>query len=106
MSKDKKISAKAMFSHETKIAIEQMVCEIVEGMGYECVGGTFVRESGTLIMRVLMGCVGGINMRDCEIVSKKISRALDEKFDEAIQEPYMLEVGSSGQSIIGEGEEI
>lgn len=101
-----KPNAKATFSHETKIAIESEIRSIVEEAGYECVGGAFVRESGELILRVLMDSIGGINMRDCEIVSKKISRMLDEKFDQDISEPYMLEVGSSGKSKPEEGEEV
>jgi ribosome maturation factor RimP len=79
-----------------KLSVEAAIKEIVEELGYECVQVLFVRESEKLILRILIDSVGGINIRDCEIVSRKISRMLDKEFDEKITEHYTLETSSPG----------
>ena len=83
-------------SHSVRLSIESAVRKIIEELGYECVQVLFVRESEKLILRILLDSVGGINIRDCEIVSRKVSRMLDEEFDEGITERYTLETSSPG----------
>ncbi|MCL1941256.1 MAG: ribosome maturation factor RimP [Synergistaceae bacterium] len=83
-------------SHSVKLAVEAAIRKIIEELGYECVQVAFVRESEKLILRILMDSVGGINIRDCERVSRKVSRMLDEEFDEEITERYTLEASSPG----------
>ena len=87
---------KLSVSHSVKLSVEAAIRKIIEELGYECVQVLFIRESEKLILRVLFDSMGGINIRDCEIVSRKVSRMLDEEFDEVITEHYTLEISSPG----------
>lgn len=69
--------------------------EIVEGLGYDCVGVTLGKESGRSILRVYIDSLGGILVKDCETVSRALNRFLDEN-DEFIRGQYYLEVSSPG----------
>ena len=69
--------------------------EIVEGLGYECAGIAFTVEEKKKFLRVFIDSVGGILVKDCETVSKKISRFLDEHED-VIPGNFYLEVSSPG----------
>ena len=69
--------------------------KIVEGLGYECVGITLVTEERAVFLRVFIDSVGGIQVRDCEIVSKAVSTFLDEH-EEYIPGKFFLEVSSPG----------
>jgi ribosome maturation factor RimP len=95
-SKLKQKPGKIPISHSVKLSVESAIRRIIEELGYECVQVLFVRESEKLILRILFDSMGGINIRDCEIVSKKVSRMLDEEFDERISERYTLETSSPG----------
>ena len=87
---------KVPVSHSVKLSLFAEIRKIIEELGYECVQVSFVRESEKLILRILFDSVGGINIKDCEIVSRKVSRMLDEEFDEEITERYTLEASSPG----------
>jgi len=87
---------KAPVSHSVRLSVETAIRAIIEELGYECVQVLFVRESEKLILRILIDSMGGINVGDCERVSKKISRMLDAEFDEGITERYILETSSPG----------
>ena len=54
----------------------------------------YVKEGGTWYLRVLLDKEGGVDILDCE----KVSRALSDLLDEAdpIEGSYTLEVGSAG----------
>ena len=54
----------------------------------------YVREAGTWYLRVLLDKEGGVDILDCEEISRKLSDALDEI--DPIEESYTLEVGSAG----------
>ncbi len=69
--------------------------DIVEGLGYECVGIALASEEKALFLRVFIDSVGGILVRDCEIVSKALSAFLDENED-IVQGKFFLEVSSPG----------
>jgi ribosome maturation factor RimP len=94
--KPKQKPKKIPVSHSVKLSVESAIRRIIEELGYECVQVLFVRESEKLILRILFDSMGGINIRDCEIVSRKVSRMLDEEFDERISERYTLETSSPG----------
>jgi len=94
--KQKPKPGKFPVSHSVRLNVEAAVRKIIEELGYECVQVLFVRESEKLILRILFDSMGGINIRDCEIVSRKVSRMLDEEFDEKISERYTLETSSPG----------
>lgn len=69
--------------------------EIVEGLGYECAGIAFTVEEKKQFLRVYIDSIGGILVKDCETVSKRISRYLDEHED-LIPGNFYLEVSSPG----------
>ncbi len=72
-----------------------LVREAVEGLGYEFVGMERVVEGSQPVVRLYIDSLGGINVRDCEIVSRKVSSLLDEQEGFA-EERYFLEVSSPG----------
>jgi ribosome maturation factor RimP len=49
-----------------------------------------------LILRLLIDTLGGIDVRDCDIVTKRINALLDGELGDSIPERYILEVGSPG----------
>ena len=54
----------------------------------------YVREAGTWYLRVLLDKEGGVDILDCEAISRKLSDLLDEV--DPIEGSYTLEVGSAG----------
>ena len=84
---------------------EELSCaiqKIVGNLGYECVNVALTTEDGRSVMRVIIDSLGGINVSDCEAVSKSINRYLDE-WDSAgegkadsLGDKYYLEVSSPG----------
>ena len=54
----------------------------------------YVKEAGTWYLRVLLDKEGGVDILDCEAVSRKLSDLLDEA--DPIEGSYTLEVGSAG----------
>ncbi len=72
----------------------ELVTPIIEDNDFELVDVEFVKEGTDYYLRVYADKSGGINIDDCVF----ISRALEEKLDEAdkIDVPYILEVSSPG----------
>lgn len=54
----------------------------------------YVKEAGTWYLRVLLDKEGGVDILDCEAVSRSLSDLLDEA--DPIEGSYTLEVGSAG----------
>ena len=54
----------------------------------------YVKEAGTWYLRVLIDKDGGVDILDCEAISRKLSDLLDEA--DPIEGSYTLEVGSAG----------
>lgn len=72
---------------------EEAVMPILESKGFEFVDCEFVKEGPDKYLRIYIDKEGGININDCEYVS----RALDEKLgDDLTEEPYIMEVSSPG----------
>lgn len=72
----------------------KLVQPIVEAEGIELVDVEYVKELGHFYLRVYIDKEGGVNILDCE----KVSRALDEKLEAAdpVSDAYILEVSSPG----------
>jgi ribosome maturation factor RimP len=71
---------------------------IVAELGYECVNVASVTEEGRPVLRVMIDSLGGINVGDCEVVSKAVNRYLDVN-DQGTgdwSDRYYLEVTSPG----------
>ena len=54
----------------------------------------YVKEAGTRYLRILLDKEGGVDILDCEEISRKVSDLLDEA--DPIEGSYTLEVGSAG----------
>lgn len=73
---------------------EELLLPIVEKNGFELVDVEYVKEGGSWYLRAYIDKPGGINVDDCETVSRELSDLLDEK--DYIEEAYILEVSSPG----------
>ena len=77
--------------------IAEAIEEVVSGLGYECVHVLWTSDSGRPVIRVLIDSLGGINVGDCERVSRALNRCLDSnEEDPELRERYYLEVSSPG----------
>ena len=73
---------------------EEILNPIMEELEFELVDVEYVKEGGTWYLRAYIDKPGGINVDDCEVVSRRLSDILDEK--DYIEEAYILEVSSPG----------
>ena len=73
---------------------EELLMPIMERFGFELVDVEYVKEGSNKILRAYIDKEGGINIDDCEAVSRALSDALDK--DDFIDEAYILEVSSPG----------
>ena len=72
---------------------------IVDKLGYECVHVGLKNDTGKLKLQILIDMPGGINVNDCENVSKGVNKFLDghdKNFAELDKGRYYLEVSSPG----------
>ena len=54
----------------------------------------YVREAGQWYLRLLLDKEGGLDILDCEAISRRVSELLDEA--DPIEQSYTFEVGSAG----------
>ena len=73
---------------------EQLLEPILKENNFELYDVDFVKEAGTFYLRAFIDKEGGININDCELVSRRLSDLLDEK--DFIPDAYILEVSSPG----------
>lgn len=73
--------------------IANEVEQIIAGTSLELVDVEYVREKNWYL-RVFIDKDGGVDLEDCQRVSEKLSKVLDEK--DPIQDNYLLEVSSPG----------
>ena len=73
---------------------EEILLPIVEENGFELVDVEYVKGGSTWYLRAYIDKPGGINIDDCEVVSRRLSDILDEK--DYIDDAYILEVSSPG----------
>lgn len=73
---------------------EELVLPIVEANHFELVDVEYVKEAGTWYLRIYIDKEGGININDCELVSRAFSDILDK--EDYIEDAYILEVSSPG----------
>ena len=73
---------------------ENLVTPITESMGISVYDVEYVKEGSDHYLRIYIDKPGGVNINDCEAVS----RAFSEKLDEAdpIPDAYIMEVSSPG----------
>lgn len=73
---------------------EELVLPLVEANNFELVDVEYVKEAGTWYLRIYIDKEGGININDCELVSRAFSEILDK--EDPIEDAYILEVSSPG----------
>lgn len=73
---------------------EELLLPIVENFGVEIYDVEYVKEGSDWYLRAYIDKEAGVNIVDCE----NVSRALSQKLDEAdfIEDAYILEVSSPG----------
>lgn len=73
---------------------EELVGPLIEENKFELVDVEYVKEGSNWYLRVYIDKPGGINIDDCELISRALSDMLDEK--DFISDAYILEVSSPG----------
>lgn len=69
--------------------------EIIEGLGFEMADVEYVREDGQMCINFYIRKQGGVNIDDCETVSRAIDEAV-ENSDPTNGKPYCLCVSTWG----------
>ena len=72
----------------------ELAAPFVEAAGCTLWDVEYVREAGTWYLRVFIDAPGGVNIDQCEEVSRALSDKLDE--EDPIEGSYVLEVSSAG----------
>lgn len=80
-------------SYEQKT--EAILLPILEKHGFELWDVEYVKEGSNWYLRAYIDKPGGININDCELVSRQLSDILDEQ-DFIEDDSYILEVSSPG----------
>ncbi len=73
---------------------ERLLAPIVEQYGLEIYDVEYVKEGKDYYLRAYIDKQGGVNIQDCENVSRALSDALDA--EDFIPDAYILEVSSPG----------
>ena len=74
--------------------VRELAQLVAEENGCELWDVEYVREAGQWYLRLYLDKEGGVNILDCEAVSRKVSDLLDEA--DPIESSYMFEVSSAG----------
>ena len=74
--------------------VEQLLKQPIEVLGFELCDVEFIKEYGDWVLTLYIDKEGGVNIDDCE----RVSRAVDPLLDAAdpIEQAYMLSVSSRG----------
>ena len=73
--------------------VRELAQPVAEENGCELWDVEYVREAGQWYLRLYLDKEGGVNILDCEAVSRKVSDLLDEA--DPIESSYMFEVSSA-----------
>ena len=74
--------------------VAALAADAVAAQGCELWDVEYVREAGSWYLRLYLDKEGGVNITDCEAVSRKVSDLLDEA--DPIPSSYIFEVCSAG----------
>lgn len=77
-----------------ELRAEELLEPIAERYGVEIYDVEYVKEGNEWYLRAYIDKEGGVNINDCENVSRAFSDVLDEK--DFIEDAYILEVSSPG----------
>ena len=73
---------------------EELIQPLIDANHFELVDVEWVKEGANWYLRVYIDKEGGINVDDCEIISRAFEEILDQK--DYISENYIFEVSSPG----------
>lgn len=76
--------------------LQQMIEPVVNGLGCELWGIEFVGTGNRAFLRIFIDSSEGIDIDDCERVSRQVSRLLD--VEDPLPGEYTLEVSSPGMN--------
>ncbi|HBA48431.1 MAG TPA: ribosome maturation factor RimP [Lachnospiraceae bacterium] len=79
---------------EYEMKTEQLLQPIAEANGVSIYDIEYVKEGSDYYLRAYIDKPGGVNIQDCENVSRRLSDELDR--EDFIPEAYILEVSSPG----------
>lgn len=74
--------------------VSRLALPVVEKNGCSLYDVEYVREGGVWFLRLYIDKDGGVNIDDCEVISRAVSDLLDEA--DPIQGSYTFEVSSAG----------
>ena len=74
--------------------VRELALPVVEGQGCKLWDVEYVREAGQWYLRIYIDKDGGVNILDCEAISRALSDILDEA--DPIESSYIFEVASAG----------
>lgn len=74
--------------------VSELALGAIEERGCKLWDVEYVREAGQWYLRLLIDKDGGVDILDCEAISRKVSDLLDEA--DPIEGSYIFEVGSAG----------
>lgn len=79
---------------KTERAAYELAVPAAQSAGYSVYDVEYVKEGPHRFLRVFIDRDGGVDIDDCEAVSRLLSRLLDER--DVVSENYFLEVSSPG----------
>ena len=74
--------------------VAELAAPVAAEFGCELWDTEYVREAGQWFLRLYLDKDGGVDILDCEAISRKVSDLLDEA--DPIESSYVFEVGSAG----------
>lgn len=77
-----------------EVTVSEIAEPIVKEIGVELYDVEYVKEGGTWYLRIYIDAEGGVDIEQCEAVSRALDPALDAA--DPIKEAYYLEVSSVG----------
>lgn len=83
-----------MAKKEYEARTEELLLPIVEQYGIEIYDVEYVKEGSEWYLRAYIDKPGGVDIQDCEKVSRALSDVLDR--EDFMEESYILEVSSPG----------
>ncbi|MBQ4293488.1 MAG: ribosome maturation factor RimP [Lachnospiraceae bacterium] len=79
---------------EIEEVVEKLTLPVLERLGLSLYDVEYVKEGGEAYLRVYIDKEGGVNVGDCETVTRELNPILDER--DPIDDAYIFEVSSPG----------
>lgn len=78
----------------TASVIYELAKPIANELGFTLWDVRFEKEGGSWFLRIILDKPGGVDMNDCEAMSRRLDPVLDE--EDPVEQSYYLEVASAG----------